>query len=249
MKKSPAAFVVIPARWRSGRFPGKPLAPIAGVPMIDRVWAQVARAQTISGAVIATDDQRIFDHCTAAGMDVCMTSPDHATGTDRIAEAVESIEADYVVNVQGDQPIIPPQNIDMVSRCMADAIARGIDVVTAYLPHATEEQKRNPSKVHIVPTVDGCVHTMSRLPVPYVFAEPYAHKIHVGIYGFTRDALRRFGARPRGPVEKSESIELFRFLEYGDRIACVEVQPGSVGVNNPEDIEKVEAALRSGAAS
>lgn len=234
---------VIPARWKSGRFPGKPLADIAGRPMIDRVWDQVAKTEMVSDAVIATDDQRIFDHCRKAGMNVCMTSPDHATGTDRVAEVVETIDADYYVNIQGDQPVIPPGNIDRISQRMDAALAKNIDVVTAYLDGATDEQKANPSKVHLVPTVEGTVLTMSRLPVPLDYAAPYDHKIHVGIYGFTRDALRRFNARPRGLVEQAESIELMRFLEYGDRIACIKVEPGSIGVNHPEDIDKVVAAL------
>lgn len=238
------ALAVIPARWASSRFPGKPLAEIAGRAMIAHVWDRVAKAQAIHAAVVATDDARIADYCRDHGMDVVMTAPDHETGTDRLAEVARARSADIYVNVQGDEPLIDPAAIDAVAACLQAGLARGIDVSTGYIQGATPQQEQSPSVVHLVPTLDGCVLTFSRLAVPLAFREPFIRNVHVGLYAFTGAALARFAAWERGPVERAESIELMRFLEHGERIACVPVPPGSIGVDHLEDIAKVEALLK-----
>jgi 3-deoxy-manno-octulosonate cytidylyltransferase (CMP-KDO synthetase) len=239
---------VIPARWASTRFPGKPLAPIAGRPMIQHVWDRASGARALDGLVIATDDERIRQCCEENGMDVLMTGDDHETGTDRLAEVAGLRAADIYINVQGDEPLIDPAAIDDVTECLLGAEARGIEVATGYVEGATEEQLANPSVVHLVPTLDGCVLTFSREPVPHSFAEPAAHTVHVGMYGFTAAALARFARYQRGPVERAESIELMRFLEHGERIAAIPIPPGSIGVDWPDDIKRVEAVLGGRAA-
>lgn len=238
---------VIPARYASTRFPGKPLVPIAGVPMILRVAAQARQAETLDDVVVATDDERIAAVCRDSGVDVAMTRSDHETGTDRLAELAGLRAADIYVNVQGDEPLIPPGSIDAVVRLLQGAIPRGIEVATGYLEGATAEQEASDAAVKLVPTLDGCVMTFSRLPVPLAFREAPQRNIHVGLFAFTGAALARFAAWERGPVERAESIELLRVLEHGERIACTPIPPGSVGVDHPEDVARVEAALARGA--
>ncbi|MBF0251427.1 MAG: 3-deoxy-manno-octulosonate cytidylyltransferase [Alphaproteobacteria bacterium] len=236
-------LAVIPARWASSRFPGKPLAEISGKAMVHRVWDRVQRASSVDACVIATDDERIAEYCREHGLDVEMTRSDHNTGTDRLAEVATRREADIFVNVQGDEPLINPAGIDAVVKCLIDARERGIDVSNAYVEGASAEQLASTSVVHLVPTLDGCVLTLSRLPVPCTFVEGFAHTVHVGLYALTPAALARFSSRGRGPVERAESIEMMRFIERGERIACVAVPPGSIGVDHPEDIARVEALL------
>ncbi len=238
-----SVLAVIPARYASTRFPGKPLAPIAGVPMVVRVWERARRAQTVDRVVVATDDERIAAVCNARGIDCEMTSAAHATGTDRLAEVADRREAEIYVNVQGDEPLIDPASIDAVVAALRSARTRGIGVSTCYLEDAAPDQCADRSVVHLVPGLDGCAMMFTRLPVPLDFAEPAARAVHVGMFAFTAAALARFQAWDRGPVERAESIELIRVIEHGERIACVPVPPGSIGVDRPDDVALVEAAL------
>ena len=236
-------LAVIPARWQSTRFPGKPLAQIAGREMIARVWDQVVMTPSVDRTVVATDSDKIAAFCQENGMDVVMTRSDHPTGSDRLAEVAEKITADIYVNVQGDEPLIEPASIDAVSKCLLAAVKRGIGVATGYITAASDDQMDNPSVVHLVPALDGTVITFSRFPVPYPQGEAMQRTVHVGLYAFTGDALAKYSAWEQGPVEKSESIEILRFLEHGERVACVRVPPGSIGVDTPDDVILVEAVL------
>lgn len=236
-------IAVIPARYASTRFPGKPLAPIAGVPMVVRVWRRAAMAKTVDQAIVATDDDRIAAACREHGIDCEMTDTGHATGTDRLAEVAGRRPAEIYVNVQGDEPLIDPDSIDTVVDALHEVRHRGIEVSTCYLDNASPEQCAETSVVHLVPSLDGCVMMFTRLPVPLDFAESTPRKIHVGMFAFTAAALARFQAWERGPVERAESVELIRVIEHGERIACAPVPPGSIGVDRPEDVARVEAAL------
>jgi 3-deoxy-manno-octulosonate cytidylyltransferase (CMP-KDO synthetase) len=238
-------LAVIPARWKSTRFPGKPLADIAGRPMIAWVWDQAKKAKAIDQVVLATDDDRIVDYCRAHGLDVVMTRDDHPTGSDRLSEVAEKVAAEIYVNVQGDEPLIDPEAIDAVAGCLKDALSRGIEVATGYIARARDEDLDNPNVGHLVPTLDGCVMAMSRFPIPFPMVETVPRTQHVGLYAFTRAALGRYAKWDRGPVERAESIELLRFLEHGERVACVPVPPGSIGVDRPEDAERVAAIIRA----
>jgi 3-deoxy-manno-octulosonate cytidylyltransferase (CMP-KDO synthetase) len=238
-------LAVIPARWKSTRFPGKPLADIAGRPMIAWVWDQAKKAKAIDQVVLATDDDRIVDYCRANAIDFIMTADSHPTGSDRIAEVAQKIEADIYINVQGDEPLIDPAAIDRIAVHLKDVRKRGIEVVTGYLEKASDDQLDNSSVCHLVPTLDGCVMTISRFPVPFPMAEAMQRTVAVGLYGFTRAALARYAKWERGPVERAESIELLRFLEHGERIACTPIPPGSIGVDRPEDAERVAAIIRA----
>jgi 3-deoxy-manno-octulosonate cytidylyltransferase (CMP-KDO synthetase) len=241
-------LAVIPARYRSSRFPGKPLAMIAGKPMIAHVWNRVKKAERIDRALVATDDDRIIDACRHYGIDAIMTGPHHPTGGDRVAEVAANSSADIYVNVQGDEPTIAPAAIDKVVACLEQALPRGIDVATAYLMGATPEQEASRSVVHLVPALDGTLMILSRLPVPCAYKTPYQRNIHLGLYAYSPQALVRYATRDYGPVGRSEDIELLRFLEYGERIACVAVSEPSIGVDHPEDIARVEALLAREAA-
>ena len=243
MAGSPPVLAVIPARYASTRFPGKPLAAIAGTPMVVRVWERARRAKTVDHVVVATDDERISAVCREHGIDSEMTAVTHATGTDRLAEVAERRSAGIYVNVQGDEPLIDPASIDVVVEALRRVRGDGIEVSTCYLEEASPAQCADTSVVHLVPGVDGCVMMFTRLPVPLDFAESAPRRIHVGMFAFTAAALARFQAWERGPVERAESIELIRVIEHGERIACAPVPPGSIGVDRPEDVALVEAAL------
>ncbi len=236
---------VIPARWSSSRFPGKPLKEIVGKAMIHRVWDQVKKCEKITEVLIATDDHRIAEYCRSNSLDVIMTSPEHSTGSDRIAEVAEKIAGDIFVNIQGDEPLIEPDTIDNVTDCLKSSLDRGIEVSTGYITPATQDQCENSSVVHLLPGLDGCVITFSRYPLPYQFADTVSRNIHVGLYAFTRSALNLFSTLERGPIERAESIEIMRFLEHGHRVACVQVRAGSVGVDTPDDLLFVEAILEN----
>ena len=239
---------VLPARWQSSRFPGKPLAEIDGIPMIVRVYQRTAQATLLDQVVVATDDQRIAALCRDWDIPVRMTAADHPTGTDRVAEIAAAVPADIYVNVQGDEPLIDPRAIDRVIGVLQAKLSDGVTVATAYRGGCTDADALNPSVVHLVTDQCGTVLTLSRAPVPHHFVEKPDRTVHVGLYAFTGAALGAFTARPRGPVERCESIELFRFLEYGDRIACTDLTdlPHSIGVDHPGDIAKVEAILKGG---
>ncbi|MDP7099965.1 MAG: 3-deoxy-manno-octulosonate cytidylyltransferase [Rhodospirillales bacterium] len=238
-------LAVIPARWASTRFPGKPLQEICGKAMIHWVWDQAIQAESVTQTVIATDDDRIAEYCHANNLEVVMTADSHPTGSDRLAEVAQKIEADVYVNVQGDEPLIEPATIDAVTECLLKAMEQRIEVATGYIEGATDAQLDDPSVVHLVPALDNSVITFSRLPVPYPMAETMPRTVHVGLYAFTREALLRFPELERGPVERAESIEVMRYLEHGFRIVCVPVEPGSIGVDTPEDLAEVEAILEA----
>ena len=239
-------LAVIPARHASTRFPGKPLVPIAGIPMVVRVWRQAAKARSVDAALVATDDERIAAVCRDHGIDVEMTAATHATGTDRLGEVASRRPAGIYVNVQGDEPLIDPDSIDKVVGALERVRGDGIEVSTCYLADSTRAQQRDPSVVHLVPSLDGCVMAFTRLAVPLEHAQAAPHPIHVGMFAFTAPALARFRAWERGPVERAESVELIRVLEHGERIACIPVPPGSIGVDVPADVARVEAVLAAG---
>lgn len=244
-----SSLVVIPVRWASTRFPGKPLAMIAGEAMVSRVWRQAKKSKLAARVLIATDDERIKKFCEQHDMDVIMTSDQHATGTDRIFEVSQHVAADIYINVQGDEPLMDPSTIDAVINCLQKARKKNVEVATAYLANATKEQINSLSCVHLLPSQVGTVISFSRLPIPCAFQHSYEHTVHLGIYAYTAAALKRFMHYPRGPVEMAESIEPLRFLEQGEKIACVEVASASIGVDHPEDIVRVEAIISGQAKS
>jgi 3-deoxy-manno-octulosonate cytidylyltransferase (CMP-KDO synthetase) len=245
---------IIPARFASTRLPGKPLAEIHGKTLIQRVWERARAAKLPQRVLVATDDERIAAAVRAFGGEAVLTSPRHATGTDRLAEAAQAIDADVVVNVQGDEPMLDPAGIDAVARALlADP---RLAMATLSLPLADPEEMLSPSVVKVVTSAAGDALYFSRGPIPYVRGAAGARegaaaalalglaRKHVGLYAYRRDALLRFAALPPVPLEQAEGLEQLRALHHGMRIRVVEMDgPGGLAVDTPDDLERVRALL------
>jgi 3-deoxy-manno-octulosonate cytidylyltransferase (CMP-KDO synthetase) len=242
-----SAVGIIPARYASTRFPGKPLVEIAGVPMIERVYERTCQAKSLDAVYVATDDERIAEACASFGATVLMTRADHATGTDRLAEAASGLDADVIVNVQGDEPLIEPSVIDAAVAALHDAP----DTVMSTVVHAMEaEATGDPNRVKVVLDQHGHALYFSRNQVPYPRGEPVGPCWqHVGLYTYRRDFLLAFVNLPRTPAEQTEELEQLRVLEHGYKIRCAIVEGWqSAPVDVPEDVSRVEALLaQSGA--
>ena len=231
---------VIPARYESTRFPGKPLADIAGRPMIEHVYRRTAEARGVDAVVVATDDERIASAIERFGGIVRMTGADHRTGTDRIAEVVRDLPCDIVVNVQGDLPMIEPEMIaEAIEPLTADPA-----LVMSTLRQAISDASdfTNPNVVKVVVDAHDNALYFSRAPIPYQRDRGTAFK-HFGLYGYRRDFLLTFAALQQTPLERSESLEQLRALEHGFRIRAVETRFESIEVDTPEDLDRVRRRL------
>ena len=238
---------VIPARFGSTRFPGKPLHLIAGKPLIQWVVEQCQKAKSLSKVVVATDDAQIRE-LARKFCDVEMTRSDHPSGTDRIAEVAERHGAEAFVNIQGDEPLIDPQVIDQV----AGALGKG-DMSTAATPIKERDEYENPNVVKVVVNRAGQALYFSRRTIPYVrdaasapidgqlAAFPFLK--HLGIYGYRREALLRLVRYPVSALESAEKLEQLRALDNGIQIAVVVVDYESIGVDVPADVQRVERIL------
>ncbi len=239
---------IIPARYASTRFPGKPLVLIAGKPLIQRVVEQCQKAKSLSEVIVATDDDRIF----SAAKKFChveMTSPNHPSGSDRIAEVAAKISCDAVVNIQGDEPMIEPAVIDAVAGALENC-----EMSTAATRITNPAELDNPNAVKVVVNAAGRALYFSRRTIPYLRAAAngstseqlaaFAFLKHLGIYGYRRGTLLRLVKFPVSPLESAEKLEQLRALENGIEIAVVKVAYDSVGVDAPEDVEWVERYLK-----
>ena len=239
---------VIPARWASTRFPGKPLAEIAGRPLLHWVVERVSRARSLSRVLVATDDERIRDCALACGAEVAMTSPEHPSGTDRVAEAVAGLDVHGVINIQGDEPLIDPELIDSLAEALSDDGARW-EMVTAALAIHDPEELADPDVVKVVFDAEGRALYFSRSVIPYnrdglAFGD-LVYWRHIGIYGYRSDFLARLVETPECRLEQSERLEQLRALYIGCRMRVIESDHVGLGVDKPEDIEKVERILAS----
>ena len=231
----------IPARYGSTRLPGKPLLLIAGRPMIEHVYTRVARARGLDRVVVLTDDERIARAVEAFGGEWEMTPADCASGTDRIAWAARHWEAAAIINIQGDEPLIDPEEISRIAEHLA---ANPEDPVVTLATPAAPEEMANPNAVKVVLARDGSALYFSRSPIPYPRGEGGAAPLkHLGIYGYQRDALLRLAGLPPTPLELSESLEQLRALENGIPIRVLIVDRASIGVDTAEDLERVEKIL------
>jgi len=235
---------VIPARYASSRFPGKALAVIAGKPLIQHVYERAARARYLSRLIIATDDDRISAAARAFGAEVRMTRSDHPSGTDRVAEAASAEDADLVVNIQGDEPLIDPQAIDAAVLGLLEAPEIPMGTLKKLIEDPAE--LTNPNVVKVVTDRFGNAIYFSRSRIPYVRvgAEEAPCYKHVGLYVYRRDFLLAYPRLPVGPLEQAEKLEQLRALENGYRIRVVETDYESRGVDTPEDLELVERMIR-----
>jgi 3-deoxy-manno-octulosonate cytidylyltransferase (CMP-KDO synthetase) len=239
---------IIPARFASTRFPGKPLADLAGKPMIQHVYERACRAQSLVEVLVATDDPRIFDAVQQFGGDAVMTGADHPTGTDRLAEVARRLTGiDIIVNIQGDEPLIAPEAIDaVVAPLLADP---SIPMGSVMSPLPDAERAADANIVKVVTDLQGFARYFSRSPIPYprdAQAGPGPWKKHIGLYAYRRDFLLQLTQLAPTPLEQLEKLEQLRVLEHGYRIKMVErAGDASIGVDTPEDLERVRDILVS----
>jgi 3-deoxy-manno-octulosonate cytidylyltransferase (CMP-KDO synthetase) len=236
---------VIPARYASSRFPGKALADLAGKPMVQHVAERAAEAKTVDRVLVATDDERIAAAVRAFGTEAVLTDPGHPSGTDRIAEAIRGIACDLVVNVQGDEPLLPPAMVDeAVEPFFADP---ALEMGTVCRAIEDARDLADPNVVKVVRDLEGYALYFSRAPVPHArdgqrgTAAPPCK--HIGLYVYRREFLFRFTAWKPTPLEEAERLEQLRALEHGVRIRVVETRHDSVGVDTPDDLARVQRLL------
>ena len=235
---------VIPARYASSRFPGKPLHLILGKTMIERVYRQVVQTPSVNRVIVATDDQRILEAVRAFGGEAVMTRPDHATGTDRLAEVAAGLEADLIVNIQGDEPLIDPR---MIETAIAPLVADSrIPMGTLKTALDSYQEFQDPNVVKVVTDRQGFALYFSRSPIPYCrdletsFSQACKH---IGLYVYQRDFLLKYASLPPTPLEMLEKLEQLRVLEHGYRIHVAETSLISIGVDVPDDVLRVERQL------
>ncbi|MDE0340976.1 MAG: 3-deoxy-manno-octulosonate cytidylyltransferase [Nitrospinae bacterium] len=256
-------IAVIPARWASVRFPGKPLVLLCGHPMIEYVYRRASRSELVDFVCVATDDERIADAVRRFGGNVRMTRGDHASGTDRVAEIASVEDADVVVNIQGDEPLLHPDDIDAGIKPLVDE--GGLGMSTLAVAFDSPEEFLDPNAVKVTRGESGNALYFSRAPIPYsrdvLSGEGKAYeKIldnwkdispkplkHLGFYAYRRESLLRFAGLSPSPLERLERLEQLRALEDGLAIRVVEVKRDAVGVDCPEDRERLlgDDAMRS----
>ncbi|HNZ20131.1 MAG TPA: 3-deoxy-manno-octulosonate cytidylyltransferase [Candidatus Hydrogenedentes bacterium] len=243
----PVVVGVIPARYASTRFEGKVIAPLAGKPLVVHVYERALEAARISSVIIATEDDRVRDAVLPFGARVVMTRPDHPSGTDRVAEAVADSNADIVVNIQGDEPLIDPRLIDAAIQPLVDEPA--VAMATARRRLQDQRSVEDPNVVKVVCDARGRALYFSRWPIPYVRGQsPNAafgcYWQHIGLYVYRREFLLEFARMAPTPLEQLEKLEQLRALENGYPIAVVDTEYASVGVDTPEDLKRVEMLLQ-----
>ena len=237
------AVAVIPARYGSTRLPGKPLLDICGKPLIQRVWEVVAHVHGLDEIIVATDDERIAKVVQEFGGKVMMTSPDCQSGSDRVREVAQTVDADVYVNVQGDEPLLEPAAIEK----LLDVFAQDVDVQVATLcSPISREDAQSPNQVKVVRDHAGNVLYFSRAPLPFVREanETAEYLGHIGIYAYRREALCSFTSLPVSPLEQAEKLEQLRFLQAGIPIRVLEVPRMGGGVDTQEDLERVRTVVR-----
>ena len=250
-------LAVIPARWESTRFPGKPTADILGKPMVQRVFEQVQKSNLVNDVVVATDDKRIYDVVNEFGGHAVMTLPSHQSGTDRVAEVAKKFNCDIVVNVQGDEPLIPPENIDLVIKPLLTSTK--LPASTLMIGILNQNEMFDPNICKVVVDRKGYAIYFTRASVPYnrdssivdnmainknVGLQILGYK-HIGIYAYTKSFLLKFSKLKVSRLECLEKLEQLRILENGYSIMVTETTLNSIGVDRPEDLVNVEAVIKS----
>lgn len=236
---------VIPARYSSTRFEGKVLADILGKPMIQRVWERAKQARTLDDVIIACDNERVADTAKRFGAKVVFTAKEHSCGTDRISQVINPIDVKIVVNIQGDEPLIQPMMIDSVAQALLDD--KKISMATIMKRIENAEELCDPNVVKVVVDKNNFALYFSRAPIPYLAknstsASPIFYK-HIGLYSYTKDFLFTYKNLPVSNLEKIEQLEQLRVIEGGFRIKVIETKFDTVGVDTPQDLEKVKEWL------
>lgn len=235
--------IIIPARYSSTRLPGKPLIKVKGKPIIWWVYERANQSKLADKVIVATDDVRIFNSINGFGGNVCMTSPDHQSGSDRIAEIVRKNEdIDIAVNVQGDEPMLNPDSIDKAIKCLLED--ERADIATLIRKIHDKEEVQNPNLVKVVIANDGRALYFSRSPIPYPRKEEFAvYYGHVGLYAFRREAPLKMTELPQTDLEKVECLEQLRALQNGLVIKTAEINYAPTGIDTPEDLERFRTCV------
>lgn len=247
--------IIIPARYASSRLPGKPLLRATGKYLIQHVYEQALQARCAADVVVATDDQQILSAVRSFGGRALMTCADHASGTDRVAEAAAQLDADLIVNLQGDEPLVNPDSLDYVAELLERN--RQADMATLAVPLSSAEQWRNPNCVKVVIGDCGQALYFSRSPIPHVRdgepdfrCQPFQFFQHLGLYAYRRQFLLQLATLPPSPLEEIEKLEQLRVLALGRRIQVGVVREHAIGVDTPEDYRRfVEFYLGQGRAA
>ncbi len=229
-------IAIIPCRWGASRFPGKPLAPLGDKPLLWHVHKRCMEATRLDGVLVATDDERIEAVCRELDIE-CMRTREHLTGTDRVAECAERLSADAYINVQGDEPFIAPTAIDAVSDALHHLTA-GTLAVNAYTELDDAGAVLDHNVVKVVLGTGGNALMFSRQPIPYPRGARPTYLRQLGLYGFTGEALRQFRQLPQGPLERTEGVEMLRFIEHGYGVRMLPVADEGVAVDTPEDLAR-----------
>lgn len=242
---------IIPSRYGSSRFPGKPLVDLMGKSMIQRVYEQAKKCTAFDTIVVATDDDRIFDHVKSFGGEVVITSTEHESGTVRCGEVLNSFsDYDIVVNIQGDEPLIRPEQLQLLVDLFSD---ESVEIGTLVKEIKQEADVRNPNRIKVVLDEKGNGIYFSRSPIPHVANTPHSAWLekntffkHIGIYAWRKNTLTALLNLPACPLEKIESLEQLRWLYYGFKIRTVETTIETPNIDAPEDVEAVLALLKAG---
>jgi len=241
---------IIPARFASTRFPGKPLVEIVGQTMIYRTYHQVIQADTLSDVVVATDDEKIFQHVKSWNGKVLMTSSNHLTGTDRVAEIAHQLpDYEAYINIQGDEPFISPNQINLFANTLSNS---KMPIATLIKKIDDNEELTNPSIVKVVVNITGKAMYFSRSVIPFIrstenptqWLNQHTFYRHIGMYGFTKDALLQIQQLAPTPLETAESLEQLRWLENNLEIQTIETQENTISIDTPQDLEKALQFLK-----
>jgi 3-deoxy-manno-octulosonate cytidylyltransferase (CMP-KDO synthetase) len=237
---------IIPARYASTRFPGKPLIDIGGKSMIQRVYEQCKQAETLSDVIVATDDERIAQHVKSFGGKVVMTKPEHQSGTDRCAEVIQTYTGlcDAVINIQGDEPFIDPTQIDALAFAFHEP---HVQLATMKKKMTAEADIQNPNMVKVISNHQGEAIYFSRSPIPYRRnpETQIEYFKHIGIYGYRKAALLEITQLPAGRLEMAENLEQLRWIEHNYCIALVETAIENIAIDTPDDLARVEKYLKT----
>ena len=242
---------IIPARYASTRFPGKVIAMLGDRPVVAHTYARACGATLVDEVVVATDDERVVEALAPYNIPIVMTRPDHPSGTDRIAEAAAAIEADIIVNVQGDEPVVDPHTIDAAVKALLDDPS--IPMGTARRRITDADLIANPNVVKVITDIRGRAIYFSRHPIPFIreeadraAASAECYYQHIGLYVFRRDFLFEYARMAPTPLERLERLEQLRVLENGHAIAVVDTDYVSLGIDTPEDLAHVNALMQAG---
>ncbi len=231
---------IIPCRYQSSRFPGKPLAPIDGKPMMWHVYQRALESGVLDEVYIATDDKRIVEVANEYSLNTIMTSTEHETGTDRVAEAANQIQADYYVNIQGDEPFIEPEAIKLVVQAIVNCDSPLVQATNAYTPMQDVSDVIDTNTVKVIMDVNQRALAYSRHPIPFPKANSAKYNKQLGLYAFKQSGLQIFSENLPANLERVESVEMYRLLEHGYNVQMVKTNDASISVDTPSDLKRVQ---------